>query len=186
MSQTVRVLGAGVGLLLVGAGCKREKKDAATDAGHGAVTTVEVLLTQGPDSVRGRYKDPDGPGGRPPTIDTLHPRPGVMYTYTLRVLNESGNPVEDLTAVITQEEKNTHRFFLLPQPDSLAQITPTDSDDLGRPVGAKGTWKQGPDTLPTGTVRIVLKHYLSPSDKNFGLERGSTDLDVTLPVQIRL
>ncbi len=186
MNQTARLLSAGLGVFLLAIGCKREKKDAEADTGHGAVTTVEVLLVQGSDSVRGRYKDPDGPGGRPPTIDTLHPRPGVLYTYRLRVLNESGNPVEDLTAVITQEEKNTHRFFLLPQPDSLAQITPTDSDDFGRPVGAQGTWKQGPDTLPTGTVRIVLKHYLNPSDKNFGLERGGTDLDVSLPVQIRL
>jgi hypothetical protein len=171
-------------LLIFLIACKREKKDAADDIGHGVVTTVEILLIQGGDTVRGRYKDPDGPGGRLPTIDTLRPSAAQTYDYFLRVLNESGNPVEDLTTLITEQQKNTHRFFFLPDPDSLATITPTDRDDLGRPVGGRGSWRQGPDTLSNGTVRIILRHYLNPQDKDFGLERGSTDIDVTLPIKL--
>ncbi|GIV22752.1 MAG: hypothetical protein N3A68_06805 [Bacteroidia bacterium] len=172
----------GVGLFL---GCKKEKHDASADSGHDVVTTVELYLVQGSDTVKGRYKDPDGPGGRLPTIDTLRPRGGQGYRYFVRLLNESGNPIEDLTAVITQEQKNTHRLFLLPEPDSIfAFIQPTDSDDMGRPIGAQGTWQQGPDTLREGAVRILLRHYLNPTDKNYGLERGSTDLDVRLPIRL--
>ncbi|MCX7605998.1 MAG: hypothetical protein N2170_01865 [Bacteroidia bacterium] len=176
---------AGKALLLASLlwGCKKEKKDGASDIGHGRVTTVEIYLVQGQDTVKGRYKDPDGPGGRLPTVDTLRPAAGSVYSYVVRVLNESGNPVEDLTAVIFEQQKNTHRLFLLPVPDSLALIEPTDADDLGRPVGGRGRWMQGPVAFSSGTVRILLRHYLNPTDKNFGLERGSSDIDVFLPVR---
>lgn len=172
-------------VLLVGLGCKREQRDAAADLGHAPVTTVEVLLLSGNDTVRGRYKDPDGPGGRPPTIDTLRPWAGVTYAYILRILDESGNPPQDLTDVIFVQQKNTHRMFFFPQPEELVTITPGDIDDLGRPVGGRGTWQQGGDTIPAGSVRFLLRHYMSAADKEFGLERGSTDLDVTLPIHIR-
>jgi len=33
-----------------------------------------------------------------------------------------------------------------------------------------------------GSLHFILRHYLSPADKSFGLERGSTDIDVRLPV----
>lgn len=171
--------------LLLGPGCKREKKDASDDLGHAPVTTIEVLLFAGNDTVRGRYKDPDGPGGRPATIDTLRPVAGITYTYTLRVLDESGNPPQDLTDVVFVQQKNTHRMFFFPDPEALATITPGDVDDLGRPVGGRGTWQQGGDTIPEGTVRFLLRHYMNTADKNLGLERGSTDLDVTLPVRIQ-
>lgn len=170
--------------LLILAACKKEKKDADSDLGHAVVTTVEILLAKDQDTVRGRYKDPDGPGGRPATIDTLRPSPNTEYTYLVRLYDESGNPVKDLTSVIFEQQKNTHRLFVLPEPPDLAEVEATDLDDLGRPTGGRGTWRQGPDTLRSGTVRFVLRHYLNPNDKNFGLERGSTDLDVSLPVRL--
>ncbi len=164
-------------------GCKKEKKDADSDLGHGAVTTIEITLVQGGDTVRGRYKDPDGPGGRPPTVDTLKPGGANTYTYFIRLLNESGNPVEDLTSVIFEQQKNTHLLFILPEPDTtFARITPGDADDLGRPVGGRGIYEQRQGGGAAGTLHFILRHYLNPNDKNFGLERGSTDLDVRLPV----
>lgn len=183
MKSRLVVLKWGIVLALIA--CKREKKDAAADMGHAAVTTVEVLLVQGSDTVRGRYKDPDGPGGRPATIDTLRPQANASYTYTLRVLDESGNPPQDLSNIVFNEQKNTHRMYFFPDPEGLATIEPQDTDDLGRLVGGRGTWRQGPDTLREGTVRFLLRHYMSAADKNLGLERGSTDLDVKLPVRIR-
>lgn len=167
-------------------GCKKEKKDADSDLGHGAVTTIEIVLVQGTDTVRGRYKDPDGPGGRLPTIDTLRPVGGITYSYFIRLLNESGNPAEDLTSTIFEQQKNTHQLFILPEPDTLfAKATPSDTDDLGRPVGGRGLYEQRQGGSASGALHFVLRHYLNPVDKNFGLERGSTDLDVRLPV-IRL
>lgn len=170
--------------LLALAACKKEKKDADSDLGHAAVTTIEVLLVKDQDTVRGRYKDPDGPGGRPPTIDTLRPTANASYTYLIRLYDESGNPVKDLTPVIFEQQKNTHRLFTLPEPLTLAEIEATDSDDLGRPIGGRGTWRQGPQDQSSGKVRFLLRHYLNPNDKNFGLERGSTDLDVSLPLEV--
>ncbi|MCS7189638.1 MAG: hypothetical protein NZ933_07535 [Bacteroidia bacterium] len=163
--------------------CKREKRDGHSDMGHAGVTTIEVYLVEGRDTIKGRYKDPDGPGGRLPSVDTLKPSPDRTYNYFVRVLNESGNPISDLTGIIFEQQKNTHRLFLLPNPETLATIEPTDSDDLGRPVGGKGTWRQSTATLHQGSVRLILRHYLNPNDKNYGLERGSTDLDVSLPVK---
>jgi hypothetical protein len=164
-------------------GCKKEKKDADANLGHAAVTTVEIWLTQGGDTIRGRYKDPDGPGGRPPTIDTLKPLGGQTYVYFIRLLDEGGNPVQDLTSTIFEGQKNTHQLFILPEPDTLfAKVTPTDVDDLGRPVGGRGLYEQRQGGGSQGALRLVLRHYLNPADKNFGLERGSTDLDVRLPV----
>ena len=96
--------------------------------GHATVTTVEVILVQGSDTVRGRYKDPDGPGGRPATIDTLRPKANTTYTYTLRVLDESGNPPQDLSSIIFNDQKNTHRMYFFPDPEALASIEPQDVD----------------------------------------------------------
>ncbi|MCS7297921.1 MAG: hypothetical protein RMK19_05575 [Bacteroidia bacterium] len=172
-------------LVVTGAACRREKKDADEDLGHAAVTTVEVVLIQGTDTLRCRYKDPDGPGGRPPAVDTLRPAPNEEYTYFVRVLDESGMPTQDLTEVIFTQQKNTHRLFFFPEPAELASIEPTDTDDLGRPVGGRGIWRQGSPLISEGAVRLVLRHYLNSGEKNFGLERGSTDLDANLPVRIR-
>lgn len=170
---------------LVWIACKREKKDGSEDVGHPPVSTIEVRLIQGGDTIRGRYKDPDGPGGRPATIDTLRPRAGETYTYLLRILDETGNPTHDLSELIFGQQKNTHRMYFFPDPENLATIEPSDVDDLGRPVGGRGTWRQGPASVSEGSVRFLLRHYINPSDKNFGLERGSTDLDVSLPVRIQ-
>ncbi len=171
------VLAAGLFVL----GCKREKKDADADLGHGAVTTIEIRLVQGRDTLLGRYKDPDGPGGRPPVIDTLRPRAGRSYNYVIHLYNESGNPIEDLTAFIFEQQKNTHYLFILPEPDTtFAKVTPSDGDDFGRPVGGRGLYEQRMGAR--GSLHFILRHYLSPADKSFGLERGSTDIDVRLPV----
>ncbi len=164
-------------------GCKKEKKDADADLGHGAVTTIEILLVQGNDTLRGRYKDPDGPGGRPPAIDTLKPVANTNYTYFIRLFNESGNPVQELTSTIFEQQKNTHQLFILSEPDTtFAKATPTDADDLGRPVGGRGRYEQRQGGGRSGALHFILRHYLNPMDKNFALERGSTDLDVRLPV----
>ncbi|MCX7652230.1 MAG: hypothetical protein N2200_05120 [Bacteroidia bacterium] len=165
--------------------CKREKKDGNDELGHALVTTIEVTLIQNRDTIRGRYKDPDGPGGRRPTIDTLRPKAESTYTYILQILDESGNPTQNLTDIIFAQQKNTHRMYFFPEPDTLASIQPTDADDFGRPVGGKGIWRQGPASVPEGTVRFVLRHYLNSGEKEFGLERGSTDIDIKLPIRIR-
>ncbi len=164
-------------------GCKKEKKDAEADLGHGGITTIEILLIQGSDTLRGRYKDPDGPGGRPPSIDTLKPAGNTSYTYVIRLFNESGNPTQEFTSTIFEQQKNTHQLFILPEPDTtFAKVTPTDTDDLGRPVGGRGIYEQRQGGGRSGALHFILRHYLNPADKNFGLERGSTDLDVRLPI----
>lgn len=164
-------------------GCKREKKDADSDLGHGGITTVEILLVKGNDTLRGRYKDPDGPGGRPPIIDTLRAVGNTTYDYVIRLFNESGNPVQELTSTIFEQQKNTHLLFILPEPDTtFAKVTPTDADDLGRPIGGRGIYEQRQGGGQSGSLHFILRHYLNPADKNLGLERGSTDLDVRLPV----
>lgn len=165
--------------------CKREKKDASDELGHSFVTTLEVRLILRGDTIYGRYKDPDGPGGRPATVDTLRPNADSTYTFILRVLDESGNPIKDITDIIFTQQKNTHRMFFFTEPTQLASIQPTDTDDLGRPVGGKGIWTQGPASVSSGKVRFILRHYSTPGDKTYGLERGSTDLDVELPIRIR-
>lgn len=169
----------GIGLFVA---CKKEKKENGSQDEHDAVTTVEIWLIQGADTIRGRYKDPDGPGGRLPVIDTLRPAAGQRYTYAVRLLNESVNPSEDLTAVIFEQEKNTHMFFLFLEPDTTyaAILSVDDRDDLGRPVGGRGTYEQRRSGL--GSLHCVLKHYLNPADKNRALEAGSTDIDIRLPV----
>jgi len=177
------LIAASVSISLILGGCKKEKKDADSDLGHGGVTTIEIVLVQGTDTIRGRYKDPDGPGGRLPTIDTLRPLGGQTYVYFIRLLNEGGNPVQDLTSTIFEAQKNTHQLFILPEPDTLfAKATPMDADDLGRPVGGRGLYEQRQGGGASGALHFVLRHYLNPTDKNYGLERGSTDLDVRLPV----
>ncbi|MCS7162057.1 MAG: hypothetical protein NZ958_01840 [Bacteroidia bacterium] len=171
-----------IGLIAM-VGCMRERRDGDETVGHGTVTTLELGLVKGNDTIWGRYKDPDGYGGRPPSVDTLRPDPNTEYSYFIRLRNESGNPPEDLTQAIIEGQKDYHRFFFLLEPETLAQVTPQDQDSRGKPIGAKGKWVQGPSSILSGRARILLRHYLSAADKDYGLERGSTDIDATIPVK---
>lgn len=163
--------------------CKKKKEDSQDDSHmHDAVTTIRLELIHMGDTLVAFYRDPDGPGGRPSEFDTLRPKAGTDYQMQIKLLDESKNPIQDLTEEIFEEEKDNHRLFIHARPDSLAELTVEDVDSRNRPVGGHWMYKAS-STVLIGELHFVLRHYLNADDKDRGIEAGSTDLDAEIPVK---
>lgn len=121
------------------------------------------------------FRDPDGDGGNPPTVfDEIDMEAGKEYECTLSVLNESVTPAEDITEEVLNEDVD-HQFYFAPTGNS-ANVTVTDLDANGLPLGLESTWNAG--AAGTGTMKITLKH--KPGEKNAGdpVTVGETDIEI--------
>ena len=161
--------------------CKPEKTEPQNDAE--VITTLICTFT---DSLTGaevgkfRFADPDGDGGlNPITDDTLKLNSGMTYLVSLAFLDETQNPVADITSEI-EEEGEEHQIFFQPEALNGLIISYLDADVDGKPVGIRTLWNtMGPQS---GFVRIFLKHQ--PGVKNGNPLDGDTDFDHTFVCEI--
>lgn len=133
------------------------------------------------------FRDTDGDGGNPPqiTIDTL--QSGTIYTGEIELLNESTNPVTDVTLEVLDEDDD-HQFFYSTA-GLNAIISYTDLDSNGFPVGHTTTLTSGGPG--TGALKITLRHL--PDKTASGVNTGDilnaggeTDIEVTFaPIVIQ-
>ena len=130
------------------------------------ITTLKLNFTPngGGNTLTYQFRDPDGPGGIAPTQDVIVLAPSTIYSVTLELLNESENPVHNLTPEI-RAEGTSHRFYYEPSSGSNIVVTPTDTDANGVPVGLSSAWSTGP-APSTGTVAITCLLYTSPSPRD--------------------
>lgn len=163
---------AGLFLLTNAGSCKKEKKEE-----NELITTVKVHLKKGAvDAGTFVWKDADGDGGNPPLApDTIKMDTGVTYACTLEYLNESSNPVQDITAEIQNEAANHRICFSTDLAGSVFNITDSDGK---YPIGLKSEWKTS--AKGTGSIRIVLRHQ--PNAKDGTCNPGDTDADVSFPL----
>jgi hypothetical protein len=140
-------------------------------SGVGAIDTFE-------------FSDPDGPGGNNPIIfETIRLEPNKSYTVGLQVLDESKNPIVDLSSEI-MNEGDEHQFFYLSNILGF-NVTYSDKDVNSNPIGLNTQWNT-PVGDRNGNLQVVLKHQpksKAPAPGN--INAGETDVDVTFPVIIR-
>lgn len=153
------------------------------------ITTVELTATSTGAMVSARWYDADGDGPGDPVITGLTTlAPSTTYALSIRFLNESEEPAENVTEEI-EEESDIHQILYLPTGDAIQAIEVTDQDANGLPIGLAATLTTA-DAPGSGELHIVLKH-LPPVDgtpqktANVGLTDGSTDVDVTIPYTVQ-
>ena len=168
-------------LILLSTSCKPEKTDPKNDSE--VITTLECQFT---DSATGllintfRFADPDGDGGMDPTTDDqIQLATNKTYFVAIRFLDETKNPVVDITQEI-EEEGEEHQVFYELAANTGIQILYDDIDTQGNPLGLQTKWKT--TSAASGTVRVILKHQ--PGVKDGSPLSGETDFDHTFSIQI--
>jgi hypothetical protein len=136
------------------------------------------------------FRDKDGNGGQNPefsTIGTL--KSGETYDGSITILNESVNPVHDITNEI-QAEATAHQFFFTISGNLAGKVSITydDKDQNNQPIGLRT--KLTAAATGSGKLRVVLKH--EPDKKAGGVSSGDitnaggdTDVDVTFDVEVK-
>lgn len=127
------------------------------------------------------FRDIDGVGGNgPSSFDTILLSPSSFYNARLELLNESANPVDNITTEI-EEEAHDHLFCFDPSINGALQVEITDMDNQGLPLGLLSRWAAG--TVNSGTLNIRLKHQ--PGIKTGDCSLGETDVELTFQVKIQ-
>ena len=157
------------------------------DHDHGSeeelITTVKYTLTNGNDVVTLTFSDPDGEGGNDGTYTTSGPlTSSTTYTGVVELLNETKSPAEDITEEV-KAESDEHEFFYSSNVSGI-EISKTDSDSNGNPIGIETSLTTGSDGA--GTLTVILKH--EPTKPNSGTATnagGSTDVEVTFNISVQ-
>lgn len=175
-------------MLVIVSSCKKDDP-ASPDPGNPQelITTVILSLT---DSINGtvvtaQYKDLDGAGGNPPTIDSMHLAPGTVYHGSIEVLDETKTPPDTVTNEI-RDEMNHHQFFY-DFHDGLqtrATITRLDYDTNvpPLPVGLQYRVQTTAGVPAVGHLHIVLSHY---EGTKTAAPSSESDIDIEVGASVR-
>jgi hypothetical protein len=164
--------------------CKKHSHDDDEEL----ITTLIYTLTSRTDGaiVEMRFKDPDGDGGIAPLITGGTLKANHAYSGILTLLNESVNPVEDITEAIQIEAAN-HQFFFSSTVPGISVVY-DDSDKNNRPLGLKSVLTTS--AAGTGSLKIVLRH--NPNKNGSGVSSGNianaggeTDIEVNIPISVQ-
>lgn len=172
--------------LLILLSCKKDEDPVFTPPPtneNEVITSAELVFTdtENNEIYSWLYSDIDGDGGNQPVItaDTLPANRSFSMTITL--LNETENPVEDITTEI-EDEADDHQFFFVNNNDIDITFEYADTDNNGFPVGLENTVTTGQTS--TGDITVVLRHLPEKSAENvsegdISNAGGGTDLEIT-------
>ena len=174
-----------VALLLVLVSIVGCKKDPVDPNESELITTVRVKLTEKVSGVQSmfEFKDLDGVGGAAPSkFDEIVLARGKVYDCTLQLLNESANPVDDITLEVAAEGVD-HQIYLTAT-DALVAVSNFNLDAKGLPLGITSTWTSAA-VAGTGTINITLKH--KPGVKAAGdlVSKGETDISIDFKLSVK-
>ncbi len=182
---------AGLALAMTITGCKKDDDDPiapAPPANEEELITTLRLHFHSANDVEHKifsFVDADGDGGVAPVITTEALSADSVYAVEIEVLNESADPVEDITVEI-EVEGAEHQFFFQPN-GVVATITYGDADVNGLPVGIVSTWAMG--AAANGSVTVTLRH--EPAKTASGVSTGDitnaggeTDIEVEFPLVV--
>jgi hypothetical protein len=163
--------------------CKKDEPAPVED--NETITTVRLKFTQGGTTTTFNFKDLDGDGGNAPVIDKISLKPNTTYTLAVEVLDETKNPVSDITTEI-KKEQDEHIIEYVSTPATVLSVTATDKDSRNFPVGLAASAKT--TTAGTGKLRVILHHQPPVNNvavKNGTFTVGSTDFDVAFDVEVK-
>ncbi len=163
--------------------CKDEEVDAEEE--NELITTVKLNFTSGGTTQSFKYSDPDGDGGKAPTVDAITLKPNTTYTLTVEVLDESKMPVSNITEEV-KEESDEHLFVYTPTPSNLLTYTYGDKDANNFGIGITGSAKT--NTAGTGKLKVQLRHQPpinGKASKDGTPTPGSDDINIDFNVTVQ-
>jgi hypothetical protein len=183
MNKHFRIFGL-MAILSLAIGCKKDVDNPEEDSAHGAITTFSIKFSQGGVvKYEAVFDDPDGSGGAAPIrFDEIKLAKGQTYQASITLTNKSKTPPEDLTATV-RTEGHQHLFYFTPTGMSGLNITLTDADRMGLPIGLESQW-QTPASAITGTTRIGLRHIATGKSASSGSTSGHSDLQIDFVTKI--
>lgn len=153
------------------------------------ITTVTTTLTHGTDVVTLTSRDLDGDGPDAPIVTVSGSlSANTEYSGSVKFLNETVTPIEDITLEV-HEENIFHQLFFQ-APTTIGTFTYADIDDNGKPIGLSFKLQTG-TAAAAGNLVVTLRH--EPNKSGEGVSggditnaAGSTDAQVTYPIQVVL
>jgi hypothetical protein len=148
------------------------------------ITKVKLTFTDSANAssiYTASWNDADGAGGNAPIVDNIALSASKTYFTTVEVLDETKNPVANISNEISKEA-DQHQFFFI-KSNANVSFAYADADANGNPLGLKTRWRTGSDS--TGNISVILKHQpgvkvAAPGDIN----AGNTDIDVSFKLVI--
>lgn len=147
------------------------------------ITTMTVtLVPETGSTIILQTQDLDGDGPDDPVITVSgNLAADTEYSGTIVLLNETEDPVENITEEI-EEEADEHQFFF-DITGSISSVTYDDEDGNGYPVGLEFTLTTG--SAGSGTLTITLKHQpTKPNDGTIADAGGETDITQSFTVTV--
>ena len=179
------LLAFGISALSLSA-CKKEVTTPPPANEGELITTVVLTLVDQADSTKVytfKFVDLDGDGGNPPSkFDTIRVPQNSTLIGNIEFLDESKNPVEEITEEI-EEEASEHQLFYIASGVNVT-IATSDVDAENRPLGLKSVWTAG--EASNGTVKVTLKHQpnnTKPATPG-NITVGDTDVELNFFTQI--
>lgn len=163
--------------------CKEDSVEAADE--NELITSVKLTFAAGGTTQTFAYSDPDGDGGKAPIIENISLKSNTTYTMTIEILDESKNPVSNITNEVSTE-RDEHLFVYTPSPASLLTYTYGDKDSRNLNVGLTGSVKTG--AMATGKLKVQLRHQPPISGKptkDGTITPGSDDVNIDFNVTIQ-
>lgn len=152
------------------------------------ITTVNVTLTPstGGTDVILSYKDLDGDGSGAPEVTGGDLLANQVYNGTIKLLNETEDPAEDITEDVQAEDED-HQFFFS---SSIADVSfaYSDQDADGNPVGLNFTLTTGATATGTISVNLIhepIKDASGVSDGDITNAGGESDIQIDLPINVQ-
>jgi len=150
------------------------------------ITTLIYTLNSGSDTYEFRFSDPDGDGEMSPTLTAENLPANTTFTGTIQLLNETIDPVEDVTLEVSELDLE-HQFFYSTTVNGTV-ITYNDQDSDGNPVGILTGVTTG--DAGNGELSIVLRH--EPAKDAEGVSGGDitnaggeSDIEVTFDLNVQ-
>ncbi|UPT72193.1 MAG: type 1 periplasmic binding fold superfamily protein [Flavobacterium sp. JAD_PAG50586_2] len=150
------------------------------------ITTVTATLTNGVNVITLSSRDLDGDGPNAPVITVSgNLSANTTYSGTVSFLNETADPIDNITTEILEEGVDHQLFFQAPS--ALGTFTYNDTDANGKPIGLQFSLLTG--NAGSGNLTITLRHL--PNKSASGVTGGditnaggATDAQVTYPIII--
>ena len=165
--------------------CSSDDDAAPEPVNEEEVITTMIVTLDGPDQVITlEYRDLDGPDGPDSADITVSGAltAGATYAGSIRLLNETEDPAENVTEEV-EEEADEHQFFYTPSSDLNVEVEYGNFDSNGNPLGTM--FILTPSAASTGSLTFTLQH--EPTKPNTGLEDagGETDIQVTFDLEVQ-
>lgn len=180
--KTIKLLALFFVSSLVFVSCSSDDDNDDHDHEEELITTVTYTLTNGNDVITLEFEDLDGEGGADGTTTVSgNLSANTTYTGSIKLLNETEDPAEDITEEV-EEEGDEHEFFYSSTISDIT-ITKEDEDEDGNPIGIETTLTTG--EAGSGSLTIILKHEpTKPNDGTSTGAGGSTDVSVTFSIEV--